>query len=60
MERDLWGLCHQDTRSGDNPEGFYLLGVIVVIGVVGLRAEHGTIAHRQFLRTALEKNKNKK
>ena len=33
---------------------FYLLGVVVVIGVIGLRAEYSAVTHGQFLRTTLE------
>jgi hypothetical protein len=32
---------------------FYLLGVVVVIGVIGLGAEYSAVAHGQFLRTTL-------
>ncbi len=39
---------------------FYLLGVVVVIGVIGLRAEYSAVAHGQFLRTTLKEKKTKK
>lgn len=39
--------------SGKEKESCYLLGVVVIISVIGLRAEYSAVVHGQFLRTTL-------